>query len=105
MLGRNEIRIWGESEDKEEFYNLLMEREDIVIRRGLAEAIGAPLIINMISGLLNIFKILRDFLKGKREKNLKIGITLSDGRIMTITSQDFQELNIIIDEYSQKKPN
>ena len=103
MLRRDEIRVWGEAEDKEELYNLIIEREDMKIRRGFAEIIEPPLIINILSGLLNLLILLRNYLQGKREKNITVGITLSDGKIITITSKDFQELNIIIDELSHAR--
>lgn len=101
----NDIRVWGDSEDKNEILNRIQENKDIYVRHIFAEALEPPLILHLFSGLVNALKLIYDFLKEKRKKKLKVQILLSDGRLISVNSTNFEDLNILIKELTEKTNN
>jgi len=92
------VRIWGEAQDKDEIYNQILERGDINVTKIFAEIIDPPLILSITTGLLSILKLIYDYYKNKNKNKIKITFDLPDGRLITIDSKNFEELNVIIDE-------
>lgn len=97
-----DIRVFGDSKDKEELYKRIKENKDIKSRRIFAEALEPPLILQIIFGTITALIAIYNFLKEKKEKNIKVGITLPDGRVLTIRATNADDLQILINELAEK---
>ncbi|MEM3442757.1 MAG: hypothetical protein QXM86_02710 [Candidatus Bathyarchaeia archaeon] len=105
MTRYSDIRVWGDKEDKEELYKRLERDNSICIRRILAEAMDPPLIVSVVFGLINVLKIIHDFLKEKKDKHIEVMISYPDGRTFNITSVNPDKLQVLIQELAKSKEN
>jgi hypothetical protein len=98
-----DIRVWGDKEDKEELYRRLRKDKNIGIRLSLAEIVDPPLIFTITFGLISTLKIIHDFLKERKTKNIEVQISHRDGRVTTIKSTNPDELQVLIQELVEEK--
>lgn len=98
-----DIRVWGDKEDKEELYRRLERDDSVNIRLVIAEIVDPPLIFTVVFGLINTLKIIYDFLKERKNKNIEVQISYLDGRTITVKSNNPDELQILIKELAQTK--
>lgn len=98
-----DIRVWGDKEDKKEMYRRIERDENVRVRRILAESVDPPLILNVVIGLINALKIIHDFLKERKSKNIDIQISLRDGRVVSVKSTNPDKLQVLIRELAEEK--
>ena len=97
------IRVWGDKKDKEELYNRLIEDKNVSIRKLLLEVIDPPLAFTVVFGLISSLKIIYDLLKEKKDKNIEVQISYSDGRVVTVKSTNPDKLRVLIQELTEKE--
>jgi len=98
-----DIRVWGDKEDKEELYRRISKDKDIKVRKVLAEAVDPPLILSVVFGLIATLKIVHDFLRERKSKNIEVYIRLRDGRVISVKSTNPDELKVLVGELTKEK--
>ena len=102
-MENSDIRVWGDEEDKEELYRRIERDKNIATRKIIAEIVDPPLIFTVVFGLINTLKIIYDFLKERKDKNVNVQISLPNGRVVSVKSTNADELQVLIQELEEEK--
>ena len=98
-----DIRVWGNKEDKEELYRRLERDKKIIVRRSLVEIVEPPLIVTIVLGMIPALKAIYDWLKERKDKNIEVQVSLSDSRVITVKATNPDELKVLIQELAEGK--